>query len=106
MSTSSKYHTSAKKKSCPSGPAAVSDVAGALREVAESFNNSANGGLTTPQHRTSAIRAVAKDWELNASERIKAICLFKRDIAAADTYLAIDESDIRAEFICLEIEEI
>ena len=106
MSTLSEYHTSAKKKSRPSGPAAVSDVASALHEVAESFNNSANGGLTTPQHRTSAIRAVAKDWELNASECIKAIRLFKCDIAATDAYLAIDESDIRAEFIRLEIEEI
>ena len=93
-STSLKCHTSAKKKSCPSGPAAVS-------------NNSANdGGLKTPQHRTNAICAVRNDQELDASECIKAIHLFKCDIAAADAYLAIDESDIHAEFICLEIEEI
>lgn len=60
-------------------------------------------GPKTPERRTKAIRTVGKDWELNATERIKAIRLFKRDIAAADAYLAIDESDVRAEFIRLKI---
>jgi hypothetical protein len=98
----------AKKKSRPSGPAAVSDIANAIREVAESFgnNSAAAGGPTTPERRTKAIRVVGKDHELDARERIKAIRLFKRDIAAADAYLAIDELDVRAEFIRLEIEEI
>ena len=99
------HHTSAKKKSRPSGPAAVLDVASALREMASSFVDTDNGDLSTPQRRLMAIRAVEKDQELNSGERIKAMCLFKRDIAAADSYLAINDSTLRAEFIRLEIED-
>src|ERR1700683_5150743 len=85
-STTPEHHTSAKKKSRPSGPAAVLDVASALREMASSFVDTDNGDLSTPQRRLMAIRAVEKDQELNSGERIKAMCLFKRDIAAADSY--------------------
>lgn len=95
----------AKKKSHPSGPAAVSDIANAICEVAESFGNNfaAAGNPTTLKRRTKAIRLVGKVHELDARECIKAIHLFKRDIAAADAYLAIDELDVHAEFICLKI---
>jgi hypothetical protein len=107
-STSPEHHTSesAKRQSRHPGPSAVLDVASALREVAESFSSSVGDGPTTPERRTNAIRAVAKDRELDARERIGAIRLFKRDIAAADAYLAIDEPDVHAEFIRLEIEDI
>lgn len=92
-------HTSA-KKSRISGPAAVSDVASALRKMASSFNDVDNGDPSTPQCRSMAIRAVKKD-----QERIKAMSLFKRDIAAADLYLAIGDSSVCAEFIRLAIED-
>jgi hypothetical protein len=100
--------TSAKKKIRITGPAAVSDVASALREMASSFNSNDadNGGPSTPQRRSMAIRAIEKDQELNNNERIKAMRLFKRDIAAADLYLAINDSSVRAEVIRLEIEDV
>lgn len=97
-------HTSV-KKSHISGPAAISDVTSALHEMASSFNDVGNGDLSTPQCRSTAIRAVEKDQELNGEEHIKAMHLFKCDIAAADSYLAINDFTVHAEFICLEIED-
>ena len=99
------HHTSAKKKSCPSGPVAVSDVTSALHEMASSFIDMDNGDPSTPQCRSMAIQAVEKDQELNSGECIKAMHLFKCDIAATDLYLAINDSTIHAEFIHLEIED-
>lgn len=102
--------TSAKKKSRISGPAAVSDVASALHEMASSFNDADSRGVpldpSTPQHWSKAIRTVENDPELNGNERIKAMRLFKHDIAAADLYLAINNSAMHAEVIRLEIEDI
>jgi hypothetical protein len=73
--------------------------------MASSFNDVDNGDPSTPQHRSMAIHAVKKDQELNGEERIKAMHLFKCDIAAADLYLAIGDSTVCAEFIRLEIED-
>jgi hypothetical protein len=52
-----------------------------------------------------AIQAVEKDQELDGEEHIKAMRLFKRNIAAADSYLAINDPTTLAEFIRLEIED-
>ena len=57
-STTPEHHTSAKKKSHPSGPAAVSDFASALREMASSFVETDNGDPSTPQRQSMAIQAV------------------------------------------------
>src|ERR1700728_4626720 len=95
-STTPEHHTSAKKKSRPSGPAAVLDVASALHKMVSSFVDTNNGDPSTPQRRSMAIWAVEKDQELNSGERIKAMRLFKRDIAAADSYLAINDSTLHA----------
>ena len=104
-STTPEHHTSAKKKSHPSGPAAVSDVTSALHEMASSFNDMDNGDPSTPQHRYMAIWAVEKDQKLNSKECIKAMRLFKCDIAAMDSYLVINDSTTLAEFIHLETED-
>src|ERR1700728_3256532 len=80
--TTPKHHTSAKKKSCPSGPVAVLDVASALCEMASSFIDMDNGDPSTPQHWSMAIQAVEKDQELNGGEHIKAMHLFKCNIAS------------------------
>ena len=73
--------------------------------MASSFNDVDNGDPSTPQCWSMAICAVVKDQELNGAEHIKAMCLFKHDIAAADLYLTIGDSTIHTEFICLKIED-
>ena len=73
--------------------------------MASSFNDVDNGGPSTPQHWLMAICAIEKDEELSGEECIKAMCLFKHDIAAADSYLAINDSAVHAEFIRLKIED-
>jgi hypothetical protein len=87
------------------GLATVSDIASALCEMASSFNNVDNGGPSTLQCWSMTIRAIEKDQELNSEEHIKAMCLFKHDIAAVDLYLAINDSAVCTEFIHLEIED-
>ena len=76
--------------------------------MASSFNRDDvdNDVMSTPQRRSKAIRTVEKDQELKGDERIKAMRLFKRDIAAADMYLAINDPSVRAEVIRLEIEDV
>ena len=73
--------------------------------MASSFNDVDNGGPSTPQRQSMAIHTIKKDQELNGAECIKAMHLFKCDIAAMDMYLAINDSAICTEVIHLEIED-
>ena len=85
------------------GAGAVADVADALRHVAAQFNADSGGTSAiasgTPQRRTAAIRAAATDLNLTRDQRLKVLHLFRDDIAAADAYLAIDDAELRTEFI-------
>lgn len=85
------------------GAGAVSDVADVLRHVAAQFNADSGGTSTsskgTPQRRTDAIRAAATDLNLSRDQRLKVLHLFRDDITAADAYLAIDDAELRTEFI-------
>lgn len=89
------------------GVSAVSDVADAICSVSAQFSiaDAADSNLlSTPQRLTVAIRAVTTDNDLTRTERIQVMCLFRRDIAAADAYLAIEDVDLRTEFIRAEID--
>ena len=84
------------------GPSAVADVADALREVAAQYGADSNGTgaiQTTPQRRTTAIRAASSDPNLTYDQRLKVLHLFHKDISAADTYLAIEDKELRTDFI-------
>jgi hypothetical protein len=76
-------------------------VADALRYVATQFatGDSASSAPATPQRRTAAIRAVTTDKNLTRDEQVKLMALFVTNIAAADSYLAIDDAELRTEFI-------
>ena len=54
---------------------------------------------STPQHCTAAIRAVTTDANLTHAEWIKLMGLFVKDIAAPDSYLAVDDAELRTEFM-------
>jgi len=84
------------------GPAAISEVADALHFVAMHLttNDAASSAEpSTPQCCTTAIRAVTTDTNLTCAEQIKLMGLFVKDIAAADSYLAIDDVELHTEFI-------
>jgi hypothetical protein len=101
-STPSASESKRARKTKLTGPAAVSEVADALRFVATHLatNDAASSAEpSTPQRRTATIRAVTKDANLTRSEQIKLMGLFVKDIAAADSYLAIDDAELRTEFI-------
>ena len=90
------------RKTKLTGLAAVSDVADALCFAATHLtaNDAANSAEpSTPQCRTAAIRAVTTDTNLTCAEQIKLMGLFVKNIAAADSYLAVDDAELRTEFI-------
>jgi hypothetical protein len=95
------------KRARPSGPLAVHDVASALQSIASSLQESEEHGteFSTPQRRTKAIKAVATDHSLMRDERIKAMRLFRKDIASADAYLAIEDDDMRTCYLKEELAE-
>ncbi|KIM79143.1 hypothetical protein PILCRDRAFT_10571 [Piloderma croceum F 1598] len=64
------------------GAGAVSDVADALRDIAAQFNADS-----------------ATDLNLTHDQQLKVLHLFRDDIAVADAYLAIDDAELRTEFI-------
>ena len=69
-----------------------------IRELANSFSGSA-GSPSTPERRVKAIHSAEKDEDLSDDERLKLICLFHKDISAADTYLAIEKKSMRTAFV-------
>ncbi|KAJ8594106.1 hypothetical protein M405DRAFT_730329 [Rhizopogon salebrosus TDB-379] len=93
------------RKAKVTGPAAVVEVADALRFAATHLTTSEainNAPPSTPQRRTTAIRAVTTDAYLTRPEQVQLMSLFVTNIAAADSYLAIDDAELRTEFIrCL-----
>jgi hypothetical protein len=97
----------APKRSRLTGPVAVQHVADALSSVASSLcSNEANTfGTPSPQRRTRAIKAVTSDLSLTQAEQIKAMRLFRKDIASADTYLAIDKPELRTAYLKDELFE-
>ena len=54
---------------------------------------------STPQCRTAAIRAVTTDTNLTRAGQIKLMGLFVKNIAATDSYLAVDDAELHTEFI-------
>jgi hypothetical protein len=83
------------------GAGAVADVADTLRDVAAQFNLDSGGtsAQATPQRRTAAIRVAATDLNLTRDQQLQVLHLFRDNIAAADAYLAIDDAELRTEFI-------
>jgi hypothetical protein len=100
---------SSKKKSRPSGPVAIMDVADALRHVATSLTPSesmSTDALATPQRRTAAIRVVTKDKSLTPEEQVRVMRLFREDMAIADSYLAIEDTATCTAYIRAELEAV
>ena len=83
------------------GPAAVADVADALCYVATQLatGDSANSAPAAPQRRTAAICVVTMDKNLTCDEQVELMALFVTNIAAADSYLAINDAELHTEFI-------
>jgi helix-turn-helix protein len=88
-----------------SGPLAVQHVANALSSIASSLSASDNHNISTPQCRTQAIKTVAVDQSLTQEEQIKVMQLFRKDIASADAYLAIDNMELQMTYIKDELDD-
>ena len=88
-------------RSSPRGPAVVQDVANAIREFSESMSNTATVADTpsTPKRRRAAIEVVEEDGTFTTPEQIRVWSLFYKDVAAADTYMAITNERKRNKFV-------
>lgn len=88
-------------------PQAIINLTEVIRDASTHFKSSTeldNSTITaTPERRRAAVGLLVKDGNLAGASRIQALCLFRRDISIADTYLAIEEKDVRAEYIQEEL---
>lgn len=99
------FSVSHKKRGRASGPAAVMDVADAIRGMASSLT-SGDGTKTSPQRRTSAVQEIARNKNFTLQERVQALKLFRGDIAIADTYLAVEgDEELRDLYLRSEFSE-
>lgn len=80
--------------------AAVSDVADAINAMAAAFTDDGNSSHGMPQRREAAIEKIENDDGLSVGEQIKAMQVISRDIAIADSYLAIKNDDIHRGYLC------
>ncbi|KAH7903727.1 hypothetical protein BJ138DRAFT_1184362 [Hygrophoropsis aurantiaca] len=100
---------SAKKRSRVTGPTAVLDVADALCSVANSVTALDSAPATqsdlarTPERRSWAVKMISAETTLTKDQHVAAVKLFARSIAAADTYMAIDDQELRNGYILAEI---
>ena len=82
------------------GPAVVQDVANAIREFSASMSNTTTTDTpSTPKRRQMAIETVEQDGTFTTPEQIKVWNLFYKDIAAADTYMAVSDKRKRNRFV-------
>lgn len=82
------------------GPAVVQDVANAIRQLSESMSTpAAMNTPSTPKRRQVAIEAVEHEATFTTPEQIKVWNLFYKDIAAADTYMAISDKRKRERLV-------
>ncbi len=100
-----------KKRRGLSGPAAVSDVASALHEMASSFaqgteaTTSTNTILATPVHHKWAIELLTEDGDLSPSEAVKAFRLFCEHCDIGNTFQVIPTKHLHTLYIQEEVEK-
>lgn len=96
------------KRIRPSTPrtssAAIFQLTSQFGTIAKSFETPPSNALSSPARRSAAISLLDDDDELSADEHVKAIQLFSRHTAVADSYVAIKKKPIRVAFIQAEIE--
>ena len=92
-----------KKQGRKSGPDAVDNVALAVCDIANALQEPDS---TSPKHRTAAVQALEQDRYLIELEEVKAIQLFQKKTAIADSYLAIKNVTVIELFIQAETTQI
>lgn len=73
-------------------------MADALSQMASTFH-AGDVGIASPTRRTKAVQAVTTDKSLSQGDQVKAIHLFTQNIALCDSYLAINDADLRNAFL-------
>ena len=78
----------------------MQDVANAIRQLSESISTPVTANTpVTPKQRQVAIKAVEQEGTFTTPKQIKVWNLFYKDIAAADTYMAINDKKKYKQFV-------
>jgi hypothetical protein len=81
----------------------LDQIGTSIRLLAENFIASASATEdqpSTPQRRKKAVRSFLSDgYGFTSDQNISIIRVFEKDIATADTYLAIEEKELRLKYI-------
>lgn len=92
-------HKPRRKKTHLSGPAAVSEVAGAIRGLTDTLMSDNLSTQppppNTPMRRTSAVKMAVADDSLTNEEKACLLKLFSDNISMADTYVACSDKEVR-----------
>lgn len=92
-----------RRRSKPSGPAAVLDVAGAIRDLAESFNSPGPSAMSqippTPVRLAKAVQKAMKDSALTPKERGILVHHLSQNKSIADAYNACTDEETCKEFV-------
>jgi hypothetical protein len=107
------YSSAHPKRIRLTGPVAVNGVADAIRDLAKTFkadnmstsSASTTNTIDTPIRRCMAVKTVSADPTLTQNERAKAIRLFRKDVAIADSYNDIEDIDLRTEYLRGEMDD-
>jgi hypothetical protein len=78
------------------GAESLSDVAGAIIQLSQSFGNP---GPSTPEHWNKAIALLEDDGDFSDNKEVKVMGLFAGNMAVADTFLGIHKQKLCTSFI-------
>ena len=88
-------------------PAAISDVASSVCDLATAFVASGSSGdQTSPQHHAAAVKLIEEDDELSEYEQPKIFKVLHKDVAVADFVLAIKDKGKRTRYIQSELDDV
>lgn len=98
---------STKRRRKVTAPAAISDVASSVRDLATAFVASGDraGDQTSPQRRAAAVKLIEEDDELSEYEQLKIFKVLRKDVAVADFVLAIKDKGKRTRYIQSELDD-
>lgn len=75
-------------------------MADALRDLGSSFAMGRDGGCPpTPKRLSDAVKRAQVDKNLEVGERVTLMRLFSEKISFVDTYLALDDEEMRVAYV-------
>lgn len=97
-----------RKRARPSGAAAISEIASAIRTFSSSLAAEASAGPqndASPQRRAKAIQMAEDDEDMSDDEAVAVAKMFRGNMAIVDTFLAIPSKARRTKYLRSELDD-